>query len=97
MNVLALPTYREGFPTVALEASAFGLPLVTTDATGARDAVQDGVTGWRVPVGDAAALGVALTAALTDPAEARRRRGRASVGTEALRPRAGAGTLGNLL
>ncbi|GAA5440893.1 D-inositol-3-phosphate glycosyltransferase [Deinococcus caeni] len=73
MNVLALPTYREGFPTVALEASAFGLPLVTTDATGARDAVQDGVTGWRVPVGDAAALGVALTAALTDPAEARRR------------------------
>ena len=73
MSVLALPTYREGFPTVALEASAFGLPLVTTDATGARDAVQDGVTGWRVPVGDASALASALSAALTDSAEARRR------------------------
>ena len=73
MSVLALPTYREGFPTVALEASAFGLPLVTTDATGARDAVQDGVTGWRVPVGDTAALASALSAALTDSAEARRR------------------------
>lgn len=73
MSVLALPTYREGFPTVALEASAFGLPLVTTDATGARDAVQDGVTGWRVPVGDTAALASALSAALTNSAEARRR------------------------
>ncbi|MCD0160625.1 sugar transferase [Deinococcus sp. 6YEL10] len=73
MKVLALPTYREGFPTVALEACAFGLPLVTTDATGARDAVQDGVTGWRVPVGDADALARALIAALTDPLEAHRR------------------------
>lgn len=73
MTVLALPTYREGFPTVALEASAFGLPLVTTDATGAIDAVRDGVTGWCVPVGDANALANALTAALTDPLEARHR------------------------
>ncbi|MHA0042736.1 sugar transferase [Deinococcus sp. PEB2-63] len=73
MSILALPTYREGFPTVALEASAFGLPLVTTDATGARDAVQDGVTGWRVPVGDADTLADALTSALLDPAETRRR------------------------
>ncbi|WP_172418122.1 sugar transferase [Deinococcus indicus] len=73
MSLLALPTYREGFPTVALEASAFGLPLVTTDATGARDAVQDGVTGWRVPVGDADALADALTSALLGPADTRRR------------------------
>lgn len=73
MSVLALPTYREGFPTVALEAAAFGLPLVTTTATGARDAVQDGKTGWRVPVGDGDALAEALLAALQNPDEARRR------------------------
>jgi lipopolysaccharide/colanic/teichoic acid biosynthesis glycosyltransferase len=73
MNVLALPTYREGFPTVALEAAASALPVVTTDATGARDAVQPGITGWQVPVGDAQALAVALLEALDQPAEAIRR------------------------
>ena len=56
MDVLVLPTYREGFPTVALEGASMGLPLITTNATGARDAVQDGVTGLQVTVGDAAAL-----------------------------------------
>lgn len=60
MDVLVLPTYREGFPTVALEGAAMGLPLITTDATGARDAVQDGVTGLQVAVGDAAVLHQAM-------------------------------------
>ncbi|WP_158679946.1 sugar transferase [Deinococcus sp. NW-56] len=73
MTLLILPTHREGFPTVALEAAAFGLPVVTTDATGARDAVQQGVTGWQVPVGDVQALATALSEALADPLEARRR------------------------
>ncbi|THF69517.1 glycosyltransferase [Deinococcus sp. Arct2-2] len=84
MTILALPTYREGFPTVALEAAALGVPLVTTTATGARDAVRDGRTGWLVPVGDAAALAHALSEALADPKEAIRRgaAGRAWVATE---------------
>lgn len=56
IDVLVLPTYREGFPTVALEAASMGIPLITTDATGARDAVIDGVTGLRVPLGDVDAL-----------------------------------------
>lgn len=73
MTVLALPTRREGFPTVALEAAAFGLPVVTTDATGARDAVRHGVTGWQVAVGDVQALATALVEALIDPLEAQRR------------------------
>lgn len=73
MTVLALPTYREGFPTVALEAAAAGIPVVTTEATGAFDAVQDGQTGWRVPVGDQAALACALLEAIQNPQEALRR------------------------
>jgi lipopolysaccharide/colanic/teichoic acid biosynthesis glycosyltransferase len=55
-DVFALPTYREGFPNVPLEAAAAGKPVVVTNATGARDSVLDGVTGFVVPVGDVAAL-----------------------------------------
>ena len=48
MDVLALPTYREGFPGVPLEAQASGVPVVTTRATGAVDSIVDGVTGFLV-------------------------------------------------
>lgn len=59
-DVLLLPTKREGFPNVALEASASGIPVVTTTATGARDAVVDRETGLVVPVGDDAAFSRAV-------------------------------------
>ncbi|MFJ6042642.1 glycosyltransferase family 4 protein [Brachybacterium paraconglomeratum] len=49
MDVLCLPTRREGFPNVVLEAGAVGMPVVTTDATGAVDSTIDGVTGYVVP------------------------------------------------
>jgi glycosyltransferase involved in cell wall biosynthesis len=55
-DVLALPTMREGFPNVILEAGAVGVPSVTTRATGARDSVIDGKTGLLVDVGDAEGL-----------------------------------------
>ncbi|MBB6097848.1 lipopolysaccharide/colanic/teichoic acid biosynthesis glycosyltransferase [Deinobacterium chartae] len=71
MHLLAFPTHREGFGTVALEAAAAGLAVVTTNATGARDAVVDGVTGLRVPVGDAHRLEVALLELLEQPQRAR--------------------------
>ncbi|UFA51777.1 glycosyltransferase [Deinococcus radiophilus] len=73
MDVFALPTYREGFPTVSLEAAASGLAVISTTATGARDAVQPGETGWQVPPGDVPALTLALLEALDDPVERRRR------------------------
>ena len=60
MDVLALPTYREGFPNVPLEAQAAGLPVVTTRVTGAVDSVIDGITGLLVPAQDADALAAAL-------------------------------------
>jgi glycosyltransferase involved in cell wall biosynthesis len=67
MDVHCLPTLREGFPNVCLEAAASGLPTVTTDATGAVDSVVDGVTGSIVPREDPAALAAALDALLDDP------------------------------
>lgn len=66
MDIHCLPTLREGFPTVCLEASACGLPTVTTDATGAIDSVIPGVTGLIVPKNDATTLASALRTLLTD-------------------------------
>jgi lipopolysaccharide/colanic/teichoic acid biosynthesis glycosyltransferase/glycosyltransferase involved in cell wall biosynthesis len=76
MDVLALPTYREGFPGVVLEAQAASVPVVTTDATGAIDSLVDGVTGIHTEVGHVGALAAALDRLLADP-ELRTRMGRA--------------------
>lgn len=71
MDVLALPTHREGFPTVVLEAHASGKPVVVTCATGAIDAVTDGVTGLVVPIGQSTALAEAIARLLDNPSLAR--------------------------
>jgi glycosyltransferase involved in cell wall biosynthesis len=46
MDVLCLPSRREGFPNVVIEAAARGIPAIVSDATGCRDSVIDGQTGW---------------------------------------------------
>jgi glycosyltransferase involved in cell wall biosynthesis len=67
MDLLVLPTWREGFPNVVLEAAATGLPVVATLATGARDAVLPGVTGLLVPPGDPCALAEAVLTLMRHP------------------------------
>ena len=77
VDVLALPTRREGFPNVVLEAAAVGIPTVTTRATGAVDAVIDGVTGLIVDVDDPTGFAGALEILLID-GERRQRMGAAA-------------------
>jgi len=45
MDLMVLPTWREGFPNVVLEAAASGIPVITTIATGSRRLVVPEVTG----------------------------------------------------
>jgi glycosyltransferase involved in cell wall biosynthesis len=70
-DLLCLPSYREGFGNVVIEAGALGVPTVGTRIDGLRDAVLDGVTGLLVPPKNAAALAGALASLLKD--DARRR------------------------
>jgi glycosyltransferase involved in cell wall biosynthesis len=65
-ELLVLPTYREGLPNVVLEASACGLPVVATTATGLTDVVIDGTTGILVPVQSVSELSDAITDVLVD-------------------------------
>ncbi len=60
MDLVVLPTYREGFPNVLLEAAAMRLPVVATRVPGCVDAVDDGVTGTLVPPKDARELAKAI-------------------------------------
>ena len=75
-DIFCLPSYREGVPNALLEATACGLPIVTTDTPGCRDVVTNGVNGILVPVRDAQAVADALELLINDP-DLRRRMGSA--------------------
>ncbi len=67
MDMLILATHREGFPNVALEAAACGVPVITTECTGARDAVIPEVTGILIPAENPTAIEDAAWKLLRDP------------------------------
>jgi len=67
-HIACLPSYREGLPKALLEAAACGLPCVTTDVPGCRDAIIDGETGLLAPIRDATGLAAALRRLITDAA-----------------------------
>ena len=68
VDVVVLPSYREGLPKGLIEAAASGCALVTTDVPGCREVVTDGVDGLRVPARDAEALAAAIARLDDDPA-----------------------------
>ena len=51
-DVLVLPSYREGFGNVVIEAQAMGVPVIVSDIPGPIDAIVNGQTGVKVPVKD---------------------------------------------
>lgn len=67
MDILCLPTYREGLPFVTLEAAAMNLPVVATDIPGCIDAVIHEQTGLLVNVADADSLAAGLRRYLASP------------------------------
>ncbi len=66
-HVYVLPSYREGTPRTVLEAMAMGRPIITTDAPGCRETVQEGVNGFLVPARDGEALAAAMERFLGHP------------------------------
>ncbi|MDQ6671984.1 MAG: glycosyltransferase family 4 protein [Chloroflexota bacterium] len=76
-DVFVLPSMADCLAVVLMEASAAGLPIITTDVGALSEAVRPGESGLLVPAGDSSALDAALTA-LTSDSQRRRRLGKAS-------------------
>ena len=55
-NVLVLPSYREGFPNVLLQAGSMGIPSIVTDVNGCNEIILEGKNGWIIPVKDEDAI-----------------------------------------
>ncbi len=60
-TVFVCPSIEDGFGLVVLEALAMGVPVIVSQNTGAKDAVNNGETGYQVPTGDKEAIAQALT------------------------------------
>lgn len=66
-EAVIVPSHYESFGMVALEAMACGTPVVASEVGGLAYLVQDGITGFTVPVGDPEALAFSLARLLTEP------------------------------
>ena len=65
-SVYVLPSYREGTPRTVLEAMAMGRAIITTDAPGCRQTVEEGRNGFLVPVASVDSLVKAMSRLITD-------------------------------
>ncbi len=72
MDVVVLPSYREGFPRSLMEAAAMSRPVVASNVSGCRQAVVDDHNGFLVPVKDSRALAEQIEILLADQKLARR-------------------------
>lgn len=66
-NIFILPSYREGFPNVVLQAGAMGKFSIVTDINGSNEIIENGVNGKIVPVRDSGSLENVMTACLKNP------------------------------
>lgn len=70
-DIFVLPSHREGFPNVVIEAGAMGLPSIVTDINGSREIIHNGENGLIVPVKNANALYEAMKHLAETPEEIR--------------------------
>ncbi len=70
-NVFVLPSSSEGLSTVLLEAIQCKVPIIASDIMGNRELIQDGISGWLVPVSNAQALSRAIIRAYQQPEKIR--------------------------
>ena len=65
-DIFVLPSYREGIPRTLLEAASMSKPIITTNAIGCKEVVDDGVNGFLIPVGDSKALATKIKILVDD-------------------------------
>jgi glycosyltransferase involved in cell wall biosynthesis len=65
---VCLPSYREGLPTVLIEAAACERPIIASDVPGCRDTLKDGATGFLVRERDAESLAAVMRKLAASPA-----------------------------
>lgn len=68
-SVFVLPSYREGMPRSTQEAMAMGRAVITSDAPGCRETVEQGVNGFIVPRWNAQALADKMIYLIENPTE----------------------------
>ena len=65
-DVLCLPSYREGFGSVVIEAAAVGIPAIGSKIYGVEDAIVDEQTGLLFSAGSREQLGITMAAMSVD-------------------------------
>jgi len=66
-DIVVLPSYREGMPRTLIEACAMGRPIITTDAIGCRECVDEGINGFKVAVKSSEQLARAIEKLILNP------------------------------
>lgn len=66
-HIVILPSYREGMPKTLIEACAIGRAIITTDAIGCRECVDEGSNGLKVPVYSVRELADAIEKLIINP------------------------------
>ncbi|MDI1307809.1 MAG: glycosyltransferase [Methylotenera sp.] len=69
-DVLCLPSYREGFGSIVIDAAAIGVPTIGSNIAGLVDAIENGKTGILFPVGDIEQLTQLMCTLIESPAQA---------------------------